>query len=79
MPNSKCLLLKLSTLNSNEKFTVGAVNRNTDHSTVNNLLDRFSGCLNDLSNSKKRTTFSVILISIFKSIIAPMLLITILN
>ena len=76
MPNSECLWLELSTPNLNEKFTVGTVYRHSDHSTVNNFLDRFSDCLNDLSNSKKLTTFSATLISIFKSIIAPMLLIT---
>ena len=53
MPNSECLWLELSTPNSNEKFTVGTVYRHPDHFTVNNFLDRFSDCLNDLSNSKK--------------------------
>ena len=50
IPNSECLWLELSTPNSNEKFTVGTVYRHPDHSTVNNFLDRFSDCLNDLSN-----------------------------
>ena len=53
MPNSECLLLELSTPISNEKFTVGTIYRHPDYSTVNNFLDRFSDCLNDLSNSKK--------------------------
>ena len=58
MPNSECLWLELSTPNSNEKFAVGTVYRHPDHSTVNNFLDRFSDCLNDLSNSKKNLLHS---------------------
>ena len=79
LPNSECLWLELSTPNSNEKFSVGTVYRHPDHSTVNNFLDRFSNCLNDCRTQKKLTTFSVTLISIFKSIIASMLLITVLT
>ena len=50
MPNSECLWLELSIPNSTEKFTVGTVYRHPSHSTVNNFFDRFSDCLNDLSN-----------------------------